>query len=992
MTGQPSLDPSVPNAASQGPALKTPLAPERPRSSRVTCPKSAAGYHAFISYSHAEDQELAPALQSALQRFAKPLLCRRALRIFRDKSSLSLTPELWPDIQRALGDSQYFLLLASPRAAQSPWVPREIAWWLQNKPPKTLLLVQTAGKDLDWIDERGDFNWEDVDALPKNLIGTFAYSPLRLDLRWTKGAGVAAAVKDPRFQDAVATIAATLHAIPKDELIGQDLDQHRRTLRITKIVAAVLTALLVLVALSGANWFIALDQARRSNSQLFAAQADTVYQQDNNVEQAALLARAAFNSADTPFARGALLQSIADGPKYTLSRIDSVDDPETPAPFVRDVAFSTSGGSVASLDGHGGLRLWHLDAIRAPSLLAHENMGGEFSTVAFAPNGSTILIAGSRGAMQCNAPSLGECVAVTTSDVESIAFHPGGEYLILGRPMGEVMRWKPGAASTETLLGPSNSSRVNVVAVASNGRIAAGYSDGAVTLWSEDGDQSWPVLTPASLGDEEKSEQPDWPAIKSLAFDPAGTVLVAGDTNGGVVDWDLSAPVPVGRTLFQERNRAILGLVFNAAGSALAVSDESPQTVIWDMARRVRIVTVDHGFLRITSAAVSPDFSRIVIGDQSNGTRIWSTVGPPLALFPPPNIGLGEITSVAFEPRSRRFAVGGADRSVTICELSQGNLTCSGEFDTASPVKTLAYSAGGDWLAIGEESGAITIWRRDGEPRSISVPAGFHAESLAIDDANGLLAAGGTIVDPTGLSGAPQSFIITASLETGQPLDHEPGLLAVPIVGLSSACPILVTEINNQTRAWPTPNGMLDRDNSKLVESIPAFSHSLAFSPDGTRLASGRENGSIVVWDVDCDVMPPLLRDNLDGRSSDQPAQHIAFSPDARYLVSGHTDGVVALWDVENGESLGLVARLQDPIVGVKWTDELSIVAVDALGAVVELEGNPAEWKSTACQVAGRDFTAAEASRFVGAPSHRVCQDATGIFGLPNLEEWVRSL
>jgi len=56
-------------------------------------------YKAFISYSHAADYQLAPTLQSALQRFAKPFYRLRAINVFRDKTSLHLTPKLWPLIQ-----------------------------------------------------------------------------------------------------------------------------------------------------------------------------------------------------------------------------------------------------------------------------------------------------------------------------------------------------------------------------------------------------------------------------------------------------------------------------------------------------------------------------------------------------------------------------------------------------------------------------------------------------------------------------------------------------------------------------------------------------------------------------------------------------------------------------------------------------------------------------------------------------------------------------
>src|ERR1035438_471075 len=96
-------------------------------------------YKAFISYSHAADDKLAPAIQSALQSFAKPWYRLRAFRIFRDKTTLAMTPQLWPSIQAALDESEFFLLLASVESCRSIWVEREIEYWLRNRPADKLL-------------------------------------------------------------------------------------------------------------------------------------------------------------------------------------------------------------------------------------------------------------------------------------------------------------------------------------------------------------------------------------------------------------------------------------------------------------------------------------------------------------------------------------------------------------------------------------------------------------------------------------------------------------------------------------------------------------------------------------------------------------------------------------------------------------------------------------------------------------------------------------
>ena len=87
-------------------------------------------FDAFISYSHAADGRLAPAVQNGLQRLGKSVFARRALRVFRDETGLSTNPHLWGSIEEALGGSQWFVLLASPEAAASGWVEREVESWL----------------------------------------------------------------------------------------------------------------------------------------------------------------------------------------------------------------------------------------------------------------------------------------------------------------------------------------------------------------------------------------------------------------------------------------------------------------------------------------------------------------------------------------------------------------------------------------------------------------------------------------------------------------------------------------------------------------------------------------------------------------------------------------------------------------------------------------------------------------------------------------------
>ena len=106
---------------------------------------SRKSYDAFISYAHDADAVFAPVVQRGLQRLAKPWNRRRAMEVFRDETSLAVSPGLWPSIRAALDASHAFVLLASPEAARSRWVGEEITHWVSSKGTDHLLVVVTDG-------------------------------------------------------------------------------------------------------------------------------------------------------------------------------------------------------------------------------------------------------------------------------------------------------------------------------------------------------------------------------------------------------------------------------------------------------------------------------------------------------------------------------------------------------------------------------------------------------------------------------------------------------------------------------------------------------------------------------------------------------------------------------------------------------------------------------------------------------------------------------
>ena len=205
-------------------------------------------YDGFISYSHAADGLLAPGLQSALHKLAKPWYKARALRVFRDETDLSASPGTWPSIERALKRSGQFILLASPRAASSKWVQQEIEFWLRERDLDSLVIVLTEG-ELRWDDAMSRFDLERTDAIPNTLAGAYRAEPLYVDLRFARSEDDLS-FANPEFKQRIVPIAAKLHGKSPADLVSEEAREHRRTKRVRNSAIAALAILATIAVLA----------------------------------------------------------------------------------------------------------------------------------------------------------------------------------------------------------------------------------------------------------------------------------------------------------------------------------------------------------------------------------------------------------------------------------------------------------------------------------------------------------------------------------------------------------------------------------------------------------------------------------------------------------------------------------------------------------------------------------------------------------------------
>ena len=117
-------------------------------------------YDAFISYKHAEhDIKVAEAVQHGLEHFHIPRKLqkkyglKRIQRIFRDKDELPITSDLSDEIENALYNADYLIVICSPEAKKSIWVNREIEFFLRNHTKREIFTVVAEGDPMEVVPE-----------------------------------------------------------------------------------------------------------------------------------------------------------------------------------------------------------------------------------------------------------------------------------------------------------------------------------------------------------------------------------------------------------------------------------------------------------------------------------------------------------------------------------------------------------------------------------------------------------------------------------------------------------------------------------------------------------------------------------------------------------------------------------------------------------------------------------------------------------------------
>jgi WD40 repeat protein len=906
-------------------------------SSTVSAPP--VRYGAFISYSHAASAEVARGLQKWLQTYAKPWWRWRAVNVFRDETDLTAAPALWSRISDALDQSSHFVLLASPEAAQSKWIKREIRYWLgdQNagaldgvhldaplanpRPERiaTLLIALTAG-DIGWDDETanagdiargekggnpGDFDWSKTTAVPRLLSGVFREEPQWVDLRTIvqrEELRTSLSRSNSEFMRAVAQLAAPIRGIADfSRLVSEDYRQYRRTIRIAWGAAIILACVS-----AAALWQWRAAVTERTEAQANAKQArDNAQEARANAEKADANARQADANATEAKANAQKAEASAKEARVSAEKAQANlrEAQRTQSLFWADEARQkgTADPTIAAL--------FALEAL--PDGTSEDDRP-------YVPEAELQLDSALHNVRE-------RLVLRHDGPVLSATFSPDGKRIITASEDHTAQIWD---AETGQPIGKAFSGHDKVLT-------AAFIPDGmrALTVSDDHTARIWDLATGQPIGEPLRGHSD---AITRAAFSPDGMRIVTADDHTAHI-WDAATGQPIGEP-FQVRNEGgMSGVAFSRDGGRIVTADLDAAR-IWDAATGQPIGKPVKGLF--WSAAFTPDGTRIVTAGADSYVRLWNAatgqpIGTPFraAVF---LYGGAPPFSAAFSSDGTRLvtttwhAVDDID-SVGIWDAATGQPIGEPLRGHLGSVNSAAFSPNGTLIITGSSDKTARIWDATA------------AERVAT-----------TLIEPKTITWAGASFspdgnrVVTRFDDTAQIWDAETGqpigkafsghgeVLTAAFVPDGAR---VVTEPDNRSGTWDSATGFPIGNPSSDVRIWDAatsqpigkpFSDSggisiVVFSPDGKRIITASEDHTAQIWDAE--TGQPIGK----AFSGHGKVFTAAFVPGGMRVLTVSDDHTARIWDVATGQPIGEPLRgHSDAITRAAFSpDGTRIVTVD---------------------------------------------------------------
>ena len=444
-----------------------------------------------------------------------------------------------------------------------------------------------------------------------------------------------------------------------------------------------------------------------------------------------------------------------------------------------------------------------------------------------------------------------------------------------------------------------------------------------------------------------------------IAYSPYGNRLAVASSIG---IWLYNAHTFVEVALLRGHTGYVSSIAFSPDSKTLISGGYDNTVRLWNVRTGTLLHTLEEHKHEVDDVAFSPDGKLFGSIDADDNIRVWDahtiqrmyTIERGSVI----TIGYGIVNRLAFSADSKVLAIGYSHSALHLRDARTGKFLKSR--GTQSSVNAMAFSSDGVTLATGAYGrGSIDLWGArtlnhwqtlgsHGEVNYVNSVV-FSADGKTLASAGGdnnikfwdavtgvyLRTFTGHTSDVLGVSFNPNGNRIASvssteirfwNANTGKLIHTLTGWTrSISSIALSpdgstlaigrrvATVQLMDVSTGKQTRrmlTWDIPA------NASIPRSL-AYVRSVAFSPNGTILASDGYDGSpIYLWDAATGAHKRTFNGHKNKR-----VNCLSFSPDGTILASGGYDDTIHLWDVNTGRHTRTI-ETYDPVRSVSFSPD----------------------------------------------------------------------
>ncbi|MDE0638627.1 MAG: hypothetical protein OXI43_22535 [Candidatus Poribacteria bacterium] len=538
--------------------------------------------------------------------------------------------------------------------------------------------------------------------------------------------------------------------------------------------------------------------------------------------------------------------------------------------LVNSVAYSPDGKILASGSNDWTIRIWDVENRKHIKTLGRHT--GKVNSVAFSQDGETIVSGGDDGIRVWNVENWSDKILYKSENVGiiNVMYSPDGKTLTSLSKNGEIESWDLTNGEKQwSILGYRKSRNFKLLLPNANKLSSYSLDGKTFANWSGVDMRLYNVVK-GNL--ELFSERPEI-YVYSFAFSPDGSKFVTGGEDGSISLWNRETANLL--STLSGHSDAVVSLVYSRDGKIFASASLDGTIRLWGAVGKFPKRTFTGHTYNFDFLAYSPNGKTLASRTKNGNIFVWD--------------------AGTFKHKFT-FAVHTNNKDI-LQAVERRNMRNSTERINVP----LVYSPDGTTLATADMKNTVRLWDTESGKPKLTFDAKINEEQLFDHGRRS-----NTI---TSLAYSPDGKTLVGESRDGKihfwDLEREgyrqtfakqeyPSIY----LGYSSNDSLITSEVYSKINIWDVPKQQLIRTiNIQQIKNGRDGINSISFSPDGKTVA-GTSSDVIYLWNTETGT----LRQKFSTHSG--KVTSVAYSPDGSMLASAGDDNVIRVWNAEAGQRL----------------------------------------------------------------------------------------